>query len=174
MTASPGNAFSQRLRTFGPVGLAAIVAVLASSFFVTLLGTVLVLIWAGLSHTPWRELGFIRPKSWIWTVAIGVVFGVALKLVMKAVVMPLLGGPDINPAYHFLAGNSAALPGMLFTVIVGAGFGEELLFRGYMFERLGKLLGSSSWSKGLIVLISSAVFGLAHYSEQGFAEWNRR
>ena len=30
---------------------------------------------------------------------------------------------------------------MLFAVIVGAGFGEETVFRGYLFERLGKLFG---------------------------------
>ncbi|TMA33009.1 MAG: CPBP family intramembrane metalloprotease, partial [Deltaproteobacteria bacterium] len=56
---------------------------------------------------------------------------------MKAVVMPLFGAPAINPAYHYLAGNTAALPGMILAVIFGAGFGEEIFFRGYLFERLG-------------------------------------
>jgi uncharacterized protein len=166
---SSDNAFAKRLRGFGPVGLAAIIIVLAGSFFVTLFGALLVLVWVWLSDTPWREMGFVRPKSWVWTVIIGVVFGVAFKSAMKTIVMPLLGGPAINPAYHYLAGNSAALPGMLFTVIVAAGFGEEVLFRSYTFERLGKLLGPSAWSKGLIILITSVVFGLAHYAEQGVA-----
>jgi hypothetical protein len=169
MTVNPDNAFAKRLRGFGPVGLAAIIIILAGAFSVTVFGIVLVLAWVWLSNTPWREMGFVRPKSWVLTIAIGCVFGVAFKLVMKAVVMPLLGGPAINPAYHFLAGNSAALPGMLFTVIVAAGFGEEILFRSYMFERLGKLLGPSLWSKGLIILITSALFGMAHYREQGVA-----
>lgn len=167
MTVSPDNAFAKRLRGFGPVGLAAIVIILAASFVVTLLGTFLVLVWVWLSDTRWREMGFVRPKSWVRTVIIGVVFGVAFKLVMKAIVMPLLGGPAINPAYHYLAGNSAALPGMLFVVIVTAGFGEEILFRSYMFERLGKLLGPSPWSKGLIIIFTSVLFGLAHYTSQG-------
>jgi membrane protease YdiL (CAAX protease family) len=140
--------FARQLRGFGPLGLLAIVIVLGGGFVVTVLGTALALGWVWLSRTPWRDMGFVRPKSWVRTVIIGCVFGVAFKLVMKAIVMPLLGGPAINPAYHYLAGNSAALPGMLFVVIVGAGFGEEILFRGYMFERLGTLLGSSPWSKG--------------------------
>jgi membrane protease YdiL (CAAX protease family) len=55
--------------------------------------------------------------------------------VMKAIVMPLFGAPAINPAYHFLAGNTAAIPWMLYAVILGAGFGEETIFRGWMFER---------------------------------------
>jgi len=169
MSVSPDSTFAKRLRGFGPIGLVAIIIVLAGSFFVTLLGAVLVLVWVWSSDTPWREMGFVRPKSWVRTVIIGVVFGVAFKLVMKAIVMPLLGGPAINPAYHYLAGNSAALPGMLFTVIVAAGFGEEVLFRSYTFERLGKLLGPSPWSKGLIIIFTSVLFGLAHYSEQGVA-----
>jgi hypothetical protein len=161
------NAFAKQLRGFGPIGIVAIIIVLGGSFFLTLLGVVLASVWVWLSNTSWRTMGFVRPKSWIRTVIIGCLFGVAFKLVMKAIVMPLLGGPAINPAYHYLAGNSAALPGMLFVVIVAAGFGEELLFRSYMFERLGRLLGSSP--KGLIILITSAVFGLAHYREQGLA-----
>ena len=88
---------------------------------------------------------------------VGIVFGVAFKFLMKAVVMPLLGAPPINQAYHFLAGNTAALPGMLFILIFTAGFGEETFFRGWMFERLGKLFGSAMWAKTFIVLITSVI-----------------
>ena len=54
-------------------------------------------------------------------------------------------------------------------MIVGAGFGEETVFRGYLFERLGKLLGPGVWAKALIVSLTSVLFGLAHYSNQGLA-----
>src|SRR5438093_10328742 len=86
---------------------------------------------------------------------------------MKAVVMPLLGAPPVNQAYHFLVGNIAALPLMLYVIMIGAGFGEETVFRGWMFERLGKLFGRARGTKILIVLITSALFALAHYSDQG-------
>jgi membrane protease YdiL (CAAX protease family) len=86
---------------------------------------------------------------------------------MKAMVMPLLGAPSINQAYHFLAGNRAALPAMLYVIIAGAGFGEETIFRGWMFERFSKLFGSSGPAKTFIVLITSAWFGLDHYAVQG-------
>jgi membrane protease YdiL (CAAX protease family) len=85
------------------------------------------------------------------------------------IVMPLLGAPAINQAYHYLAGNRAAIPAMLFAVIVSAGFGEETIFRGYFFERLGKLFGSGVAARTSIVLLTSALFGLAHYSVQGLA-----
>ena len=158
-----------RLRGFGPAGILAILLILAGNFVVAPLSAVLVLVWARLSRTPWREIGYVRPKSWIGSVAIGVVFGLVFKLLMKAVVMPLLGAPPLNLAYHFLAGNTAALAGMIFAVTVGAGFGEETVFRGWMFERFGKLFGTSVRAKTFTVLITSMWFALAHYSVQGLA-----
>ena len=46
-------------------------------------------------------------------------------MLMKAIVMPLLGAPPINAAFHDLVGNRAAIPGFLFTIVAVAGFGEE-------------------------------------------------
>jgi membrane protease YdiL (CAAX protease family) len=157
------------LRGFGPLGLLAILAILAASLVTSALGAVLALGWARMSSISVRDLGYVRPRSWIRTVASGVLFGAAFKLVMKAIVMPLFGAPAINPTYHYVAGNAGALPAILAAVIIGAGFGEETVFRGYMFERLGKLFGSGAAAKAAIVLLTSAVFALAHYHDQGIA-----
>jgi membrane protease YdiL (CAAX protease family) len=54
-------------------------------------------------------------------------------------------------------------------IIIGAGFGEETVFRGYMFERFGKLFGSGVCARTLVVLLTSVWFGLAHYPVQGLA-----
>lgn len=158
-----------RLRGFGPLGILSILIILAGNFLFLPLSAILVLLWAWLSRTPWREIGFVRPKSWPGTIGIGIVFGAAFKLVMKALVMPLLGAPAINQAFHFLVGNTAALPGILFLIIVGAGFGEETVFRGYLFERFGKLFGESTRAKTLTVVITSVGFGVIHYPFQGLA-----
>jgi len=155
------------LRGFGPLGLAAILVILAGNFLFAPLSAVLVLLWAYASQTPWHELGFVRPKSWTRSIVIGAFFGAVFKLGMKAIVMPLLGAPAVNAHYHFLTGNTAALPGMIATLIIVAGFGEETLYRGYMFERLGKLVGSSRRAKIAIVLITTTLFAAAHYPDQG-------
>jgi membrane protease YdiL (CAAX protease family) len=157
------------LRGFGPLGIASILLILAGNAIVVPLSGVLVLLWARWSRTPWREIGYVRPKSWIGGAAIGVVFGVAFKMLMKTIVMPLLGAAPINPAYHYLAGNAAALPAILWAVTAGAGFGEETVFRGFFFERLRKLFGTSAWAQAVIVVVTSLLFGLAHYSMQGLA-----
>src|SRR5215813_2684369 len=161
------------LRGFGPLGIAAMLSILLALLvggnpFVPL-AAILVLIWAWLSHTPWREIGYARPESWLASLAVGVTFGVAFKFLMKAIVMPLLGADPINNAFHYLAGNRAAVPGAVWMMIVVAGFGEETVFRGYLFERLGKLLGSGVLAKTMIVVLTAVLFGLAHYSNQRLA-----
>jgi uncharacterized protein len=166
----PGDRLAAGLRGFGPLGILAIlVIVLAGVFPFVPLSAILVLVWARWSRTPWREIGYVRPKSWTRDLAIGVAFGIAFKFLMKAIVMPLLGAEPINQAFHYLAGNRAALPGAVYTMIVRAGFGEETVFRGYLFERFGKLFGSSVRAKTLIVLLTAGWFGLAHLSQQGLA-----
>jgi len=161
--------FATRLRGFKRLGLLAILVILAGNLIVKPLSAVLVLPWVMLSRTPWREIGYVRPKSWAREIAIGVVFGGLFKLVMKALVMPLFGAPAINPAFHYLAGNTAALPGILLAVMISAGFGEETFYRGYLFERFGKLFGASVIAKIAIVVITAAWFGAVHFPKQGLA-----
>ena len=130
---------ARQLRGFGPVGLLALPIILAGNLLVVPLSAVLVLVWAQLSQTPLQTLGFTAPPRWTRTLAIGIPFGVALKLVMKAIVMPLFG----------------------------AGFGEETVFRGFFFERLGKLLGTRPVALAATVVLTSGLFALAHYWDQG-------
>jgi len=130
--------FAERLRGFGPVGiLTTLLILLAVTPWVS---AILVLVWVHLSRTAWSEIGYRRPASWVWSTLAGIGFGIAFKLAMKAVVMPLLGAPPINQAYHYLAGNRAALPAALFAMIVRAGFGEETVFRGFLFGGFRKRL----------------------------------
>src|SRR6266571_3392562 len=155
VTPTSDDRVAAQLRGFGPLGILAILVVLAGNLLFLPLSAVLVLVWARLSRTPWREIGYVRPKSWIGSLAVGVLFGIAFKLLMKMIVMPLLGADPINRTYHYLVGNRAALPAMLYAVIVGAGFGEETVFRGYLFERLGKLFGTGAVAKVSIVVLTA-------------------
>jgi membrane protease YdiL (CAAX protease family) len=54
-------------------------------------------------------------------------------------------------------------------MIVVGGFGEETVFRGYLFERLGKLFGRSLTARIVIVLVTAALFASLHYFDQGLA-----
>ena len=160
------NKLAARLRKFGPLGILAILIILAGNFVMAPLSAILALVWAKISNTPWREIGYVRPRSWTKTIATGIVFGVAFKFTMKALVMPLFGAPPINWAYHFVTGNAAVIPSMVYTMIVVAGFGEETFYRGWMFERVGKLFGQSVTAKIATVLITSVMFASMHYPDQ--------
>ena len=162
------DSIAMRLRGFGPLGIVAILVIIAGQLFAPL-SAVLVLIWAKLSRTPWREIGYVRPRSWLGAFVIGVTFGIAFKFAMKAIVMPLLGAEPLNQTYHYLVGNGAAALTMVPLMVITAGFGEETFFRGYLFERFGKLLGCSPGAKATTVLITSVAFASLHYLDQGVA-----
>lgn len=117
--------FAKDLRGFGPLGILAILVIFAGNLIVAPLTAVLVLVWVRLSRTPWREIGYVRPRSWIAGLLIGIGFGVAFKFLMKAIVMPLLGADPINQAYHYLAGNTFVAALFVPELIIKAGWGEE-------------------------------------------------
>jgi hypothetical protein len=168
----PDDDFAAELRGFGLPGIVAVLLILLTgnvfvgNMIAVPIGALLVLVWARWSRTPWRELGLARPHRWWLTLVGGVVFGAVLALLLKAVVKPLLGIDAVNQPYHFLVGNTAMLPTAVWAMFV-AGFGEELVFRGYFFERLGRMFGSGRWARTAIVLLTSAAFGLEHYANQG-------
>ncbi len=164
--AAPPDPFAAALRGFGPVGLLAMVVIYFGNAPLPPLSGLLVLAWAWRSRTPWRDIGFARPRSWPAAILAGIALGILLKLVMKALVMPLLGAPPVNPAFHHLAGNAAALPAALYLVLA-AGFGEEAFFRGFLFERFGRLLGARPAATAAIIAITSLWFGLEHVGNQG-------
>jgi membrane protease YdiL (CAAX protease family) len=159
---------ASRLRGFGPLGIFAIVCIFYTTWYAPPLAFLMVLVWTRLSRTPWAEIGFVRPKSWARELAIGLVLGCALMLVLRSLVLPLLGADPVNHAYHFVVGNRAAIPGIILTTLF-AGVGEETLFRGYLFERLSKLLGDGVGAMALIVLLTSVWFGMNHFVLLGLA-----
>lgn len=168
-TSARGTGFGAALRGRGPAGFLGMLVVVGLGGAIEPLNALLLPLWVAITRTPWRAFGFVRPKSLARTIVVGVLLGVGLKLFLKSVVLPLFGAPPINAAYHHLQGNSAALPGMLFDVIVGAGFGEEAIFRAFWFERLGTFLGRGRGPRIATVLITSAWFGFLHVFGQGVA-----
>jgi len=157
-----------RLRGFGPAGLLAILIILSGNLLFVPLSALLVLGWAHVSRTPWREIGYVQPGHWWRDALLGIAGGTALRLLMQAIVMPLVGHDAPNQQFHFLVGNTAALIGVALLLLINSGFGEETLFRGFLFERLRKLFGNTRAATAAIVLLTSAFFGLAHYPEQGW------
>lgn len=142
--------------------LTALIIITAIGVWITLAGVLLVVIWKLLTKTKMKELGFWRPHSWAKTIVLGIVLGILLKLIFKSLVIPLVGVESPGTTFEFLKGNPGAALGFGLFVIVSAGFGEEIIYRGYFFSRLRQLFGSAPTIKVLTVLLGSLIFGIPH------------
>jgi len=161
------GSFRGQLGGFGPVGIAAFAIIILVSLSLAPIGGLLIVLWAWLSRTPMRDLGLVRPRSWIADILFGVALGVVLKFAMKAVVLPLLGAPAVNQAFHYLASDRRSAIIFAAYAIFGAGFGEEMIFRGFLFERSARLFGRGTLQNILTLVVVTALFALLHF-KQGF------
>lgn len=131
------------------------------------LGAAIVLGWRKFCRVPLGEIGLTRPSNIPLTIIGGVVVGIALKVFMKAVVMRLLGDDSlINVHFQYLYQNPAEALPFVFLIVVFAGFGEEIVFRGFLFQRLARLIGNSRSSMILVLIISSILFGIPHLKQE--------
>lgn len=157
--------FREQLAGFGPVGIGAFAIIMLVSLLLAPIGGLLIVLWAFLSRTPMRDVGLVKPKSWIADIVFGVALGIGLKFAMKAIVLPLLGAPAVNQAFHYLASDNRSAIVFAAYAIFGAGFGEEMIFRGFLFERSAKLFGSGTLQSILTLIVVTAVFALLHFKQ---------
>lgn len=116
-----------------------------------------------LRRVGWADLGLFRPQSWIKIILFGLGTGGILQAITLFQIK--LGGPvpDIS-SFEQVKNNPWVLLGFLVISWTTAGFGEEVIWRGFYMKQISRLFGEqkrTSWVIGLIV--SSVVFGLVHY-----------
>ena len=126
----------------------------------------LALVWISLRlrHATWCRIGFFWPTNWQRALALGLVVGTTFQLASLYAVEPLLARltgarPDAS-LFGSLAGNVPMLVITLAIVWTLAALGEELVFRGYLFNRLRDLLGERA--SVVCAIIASLAFGLSH------------
>jgi hypothetical protein len=119
-----------------------------------------------LRKSGWRDVGLRRPASWPRTIGIGVTAGVANALIALWLIEPLVyrlgGGKEDLSQYESLPDNILVLIiWILIGWILGA-FVEEMIYRGYLLNRIAGFFGQNQagWAIGL--LVSSAFFALGH------------
>jgi Predicted protease of the Abi (CAAX) family len=116
--------------------------------------------WLRLRGDSVAAIGLKKPRNWLRSILFGVTVAVLLFI---AVYLLERGGfrRDLS-AFAPFKGNLELTLYQLGGVIIGAGFGEEYLFRGFLFQRLAMLFGGSELGWGTACLIQAALFGLAH------------
>jgi uncharacterized protein len=118
----------------------------------------------------WRDVGLARPTNWRVTIAIGVVCGIGMELLELFVSQPLLANyfgkmPDFS-AMGELHGNWKLFLLFLALTWTLAAFGEEMVYRGYLMNRVAGLFRDPKVAWTVSLLLVSFVFGLAH-NDQG-------
>lgn len=120
----------------------------------------------------WRDLGLSRSRAW-WKTALGALLAAFLiaviaNLLVQPFVERLVGRGANNSRFDNVRGHWAVLLAWLAAVWTIVAFGEEMVFRGYLMNRISDLVGrtKAGWVSSL--LGSALVFGLAH-SYQGLA-----
>src|SRR6267378_1380738 len=117
----------------------------------------------------WKDVGFVRPKSWASVFGAGVAAGIAIELFELFVSQPLLVRilgqmPDLS-GFTSVEGHLKLTLIYLLLVWVLAAFGEELVYRGYLMNRVAGLFHGTraGWTASLVVV--SVVFGCAHIGQ---------
>lgn len=135
----------------------------------------LVLAWISLRmrHRTWRSIGLIRPNSWIQAIAVGIVAGFALECFSLLATEPLIAWTTgISPDRSDLrpvVGSPLMLSVAMALNWTLAAFGEEMAWRGYLLNRIMDLGIPGAWGSFLCLLLTSALFGIAHGESQGIA-----
>ncbi len=114
----------------------------------------------------WRDIGLSFPANWRRLLLIGIAAGIAMELLELFATQPLLVAltgkyPDLSD-FHDLIGNVWLLLLLVAGSWIIAGVGEELVWRGYILNRVADLLGRRRLGWTLSIGIVSIAFGLAH------------
>lgn len=129
---------------------------------------IFVLGWASLRlrGMRWRDVGLSRFRNWRATVAYGIVGGLFTEPFEWVVTQPLLvrltGQQPNLEDLRVLTGNLGLTLIVVVLAWVQAGFGEEMVFRGYLMNRVADLGNRTrgSWIASLILI--STLFAFAH------------
>ena len=124
-----------------------------------------------LRGSSWRQIGLARPQSWKRTILLGIGILVAL-LVMNIALQVIainLPGAEVAPIdqsrFNPLEGNLAIFLLGLVLAWTTIAFGEEMFYRAFLITQLEDVFPGSKLGTVLVLLVSSAIFGLVHWVE---------
>lgn len=114
-----------------------------------------------------RQIGFRRPKRWwtapLWAVAILTAY-IAAQIAVPQLVGLFVELPALDLSrYDNLYQNLPAV--LMFAAIVPltAAIPEEIIYRGFLMDRLTRIFGTGFVGIVLVVLVQGALFGAAHF-----------
>jgi len=131
---------------------------------VLLLGgfSLLLIVADGVRGSPLAAIGLGRGPGWKRQAALGVTIGFGM-IALAVVVIAVAGNLSFSAA---LNGRSLARALLELEILLTAAMSEELMFRGYPFQRLVEWLGGAA-----AIIVTSLLFGLAHAHNPSSSPW---
>lgn len=132
---------------------------------------ILLLAWLSLHMRgqKWRSMGWGLYRSWMVTLTAGVLFGLANELLELFVTQPLLvhifhRWPDLSDLRPLVGNPKMLLIALVLTWTLAA-FGEELVYRGYLMNRVADLFGRTRTGWTVSLILTSVLFGFGHFDQ---------
>ncbi len=134
----------------------------------------LVMVWLGLRlrGQGWAHLGLsfrgasrrivVRAVLLSLVVFVAAVAAFLVGAIVMANIVGIPEGADMS-GYNYLSGNLPMLILALVAVYIVSSFGEEVVYRAFLINRIAELGGGGKTAWRVAVVISSVVFGFAHY-----------
>ena len=126
-----------------------------------------------LRRIQWKQIGFTSYRTWVMTLLLGIACGVGLELFDLFGKQPLLtrvlGKPPDLSHFPAVRGNLKLALVMIALIWILAAFGEELVYRGYLMNRVADLGRGTRTAWIVSLFLISALFGFSHYDQ-----WSHR
>lgn len=115
-----------------------------------------------------RDIGLRRPTSWMKTIVIGAGLAILILALFLLVVNPIIQGylpvEEKNlERFTTLKGNTLLYIVGIASAIITAGFGEEIIWRGYILKRLAAVFGNHNMAWIIALVLTSVLFGCLHF-----------
>lgn len=122
-----------------------------------------------LRRLRWKDVGLQRNESWLKTILIGVAAGARIELLELFVTQPLLVRiigkmPDLS-AFELVRHNAKLLLVALAFTWTLAAFGEEMVYRGYLMNRVAELGNNSRLAWAVSLILVNILFGSGHIGQ---------
>lgn len=114
----------------------------------------------------WKNVGLKNPTSWMRVISVSLLAAILIVTLFIWMILPFatwLTGKAIDfSVFESLRGNFSLLLQNIALVWIFAAFAEEMIFRGYLMNRLVDLIGSTTVGYIIALILSSVIFGAAH------------